>query len=101
MTDSNQRPIAVGDLVRIVRNHGCLGPDRGMGVIFTVERMEIAHSFHCRGCQQIITEMRGKTLLYGRIAAGDGYYPLAWVKKIPPLEELEGANTDEPIKEPA
>ena len=96
-------PIKVGDLVRIVKNHGCTldRPHRGIGFITTVERIERAFAYHCKGCDEVVRELNGHMLMYGRTSIGPGYYPLAWVKRIPPLSELEGEKQKEDLREPA
>jgi hypothetical protein len=82
-------PISVGDLVQVVR-WPCCG--RGnLGMIFTVGVID-NNLFRCTpdGCGK---EHKGpNAALRGKIAA-----PLAWLKRIPPLSELEGEKRDEEI----
>jgi hypothetical protein len=92
------KPISVGDLVMVLRSCDCK-PERGYGTIFTVEAIEAAYRFECIRCDRIIRD--GRPLAFGRISKGPGYHPVAWLRRIPPLEELEGEKTQEKIKEPA
>lgn len=87
------RPIQVGDLVQIVRwPHKCT-PQSGwprLGTPFVVEAIDTC-------CCGICGERTG-------IGAGNGLgrgAPLSWLKRIPPLEELEGQRTEETLREPA
>lgn len=93
-------PIGVGDLVRIVQSHDC-DPNLGLGYITTVERIEIARAFQCAKCMKIDHSLDGQKLAYGTIAGTSGYWPLAWLRRIPPLAELEDQDTREDLREPA
>ena len=95
----NATAIRVGDLVRIVKNHGCVPgrPNRGFGFIFRVERMEPARAWHCTGCNTVDHDLDGQTLLWGHISTGHGFYPMAWCRRIPPLEELDDVKRDEEV----
>lgn len=92
------KPIQVGDLVRVIRAHDCK-PTRGYGVIFTVERIAPARRFECIHCLGTIKD--GRPLAYGIISRGPGWHPLEWLRRIPPLDELEGERTEEDLREPA
>jgi hypothetical protein len=88
-------PIKVGDVVMQV--HSCCGAY--LGRIFMVEHIRPGpgsiYWFVCGKC----TAPRFQPVYaftYGIAAA-----PLAWLKRIPPLSELEGVKTEEDIREPA
>ena len=91
------RAIQVGDLVMTVRGH-CANTDPWVGKIYTV--LEISSSLRqgCGGCgsdENINASMTSAHLGF-RL-----WWPTSWLKRIPPLEELEGTKIDEPIQEPA
>ena len=93
------RPIQVGDLVQVVRwphpcTHGAVS-GKTFPWIFRVKRIR-AISPKCPNCNQQIEP--GSSSAYYSI---DNAIPLPWLKRIPPLSELEGTKTDEPMKEPA
>ena len=85
-------PIKVGDLVVVVRGHKC-----DVGAVYRVSSIQKnVHGWVCGVC--------GFRKLFHSAWAdrGDCYgAPLPWLKRIPPLEELEGEKRDEQIKEPA
>lgn len=88
--------IAVGDLVQIVR-WPCCG--RYLGEIHGVRGFgQLSATYACNGCC-------AKRAVVPAALIGDakssGLVPLAWLKRIPPLSELEGVRTEEPIKETA
>jgi len=108
----SDRPIAVGDLVVVVRGHSCVLELIG-GWVYRVESIErqIGGGWFCNRCgtRDIAPEaMYGATghrkpagvnlLKAGR---GPAAIPLQWLKRIPPLDELEGERTEEKTKEPA
>ena len=91
----SDKPISVGDLVVVVRWPCCAG---ALGTIFRVAAFvpQGVHSEHCYKCNtyhgdiaSVRPEVRG------------GVYPVAWLRRIPPMEELEGQHTQEKAKEPA
>jgi hypothetical protein len=92
------KPISAGDLVYVVRACDC-NRERGVGRMFVVAKIEGAYNWHCKYCATIFTD--GRLLAYGDAWFGDGYHPVAWLRRIPPLEELEGQRTEEKIHEPA
>jgi hypothetical protein len=87
-------PIKVGDLVRVVRACDCK-PLRGYGTIFMVEKIETAFNLTCKHCSAVIRD--GRPLAYGTISKGSGWHPLAWLRRIPPLSELDDVRQDEEI----
>lgn len=95
MTDRADRPIAVGDLVVIVRPREC-GCTTAIGRVFRVSGL-ITDFHHCKNCGHK-TWPRKYLLATG---FEDHGYSLNRLKRIPPLDELESAKTDEPMKEPA
>lgn len=97
MGQGTERPITVGDLVRVVKNHGCTSdPHRGIGKVAVVERIEVAYAYHCVGCDRVLHELNGQALIYARCDRW-GFYPMAWVRRIPPLEELEGERDEDDV----
>lgn len=90
----SDRPIQVGDLVAVVR--ACCTTPRVS--IFRVGEIRVAPiAAGCHNCGY--TKPAGTPL--ARVNDSDAGYPLPWLKRIPPLDELEGTKTDEPLKEPA
>ena len=83
-------PIKVGDLVVVVR-WPCCG--KGLGVVDRVTSIfptprPFKHS--CAWCHAETVE--------GTTVETEGYYlPHSWVRRIPPLSELEGEKRDEEI----
>jgi hypothetical protein len=69
---------------------------RGYGTIFTVEKIESAFNSGCKHCGAVIRD--GRPLAYGTIAAGSGWHPVAWLRRIPPLSELDDVRQDEEIE---
>lgn len=107
--------IKVGDLVQVVRGHSCL-MERVGGYTFTVtglvqaigggwtcsicgERDIARHdAYGAAGCPRPPTRIH---LPYAHLTKGKANIPLSSLKRIPPLEELEGERTQEDIREPA
>ena len=86
-------PIQIGDLAMQIRAC-CALTARGNGKIGTVHFMRHDETY-CRGCR---TWHRGIHIGLTANASGG---PIEWVKRIPPLSELEGTKTEEDIREPA
>ena len=81
--------IKVGDLVMVVRKHGC-GCD--LGDVFVVRELERSPSGYldCSVC--------GARAFSSLDASSDhGWRAVAALKRIPPLSELEGEKRDEEI----
>ena len=94
------RPIAVGDLVMVVKPPLCpKNQDSAIGHIFCVD--EIALSAPDRVCPSCFVRhsFLDNTLLAR--PAGEAGFALSRLKRIPPLDELEGQRTEEKLKEPA
>lgn len=92
MTDNSQRPIAVGDLVQIIA-WPCCGWK--LGIVRTVKEFEASNTARCGKCFR-----SGPSTMYARFSP-DGDAPVAWLKRIPPLDELESNDLCHPMKEPA
>ena len=88
------RPIQVGDLVQVVRWPCCdkhLGKTTDVVGFYTIEG----------GGAMCCGSMNYPVGAAGAILKGQFFAPISWLKRIPPLDELEGTKTDEPMKEPA
>jgi hypothetical protein len=98
----SDKPIAVGDLVVVVRGHPCVFAFRG-GVPFKVKKFvsQIGGGWTCNNCGMRDIEPETKIAAQLWHTSAHGGVPLWWLKRIPPLEELEGVKTEEQIKEPA
>lgn len=93
----SERPIAVGDLVQVVRGCGCWN-----GSIFIVKTfIAYAPAVDCGKCAFSLspapTLAVSENWRLGKMLCA----PLSWLKRIPPLSELEGVDTQENIREPA
>ena len=87
------RPISVGDLVQVVRA-GCPCPeieDTNIGKVFIVKALVFSYG-KCADCG------RSDPPCW---CADDGIdlFPLRRLRRIPPLSELEGERTQEPVRE--
>lgn len=104
-------PIRVGDLVELVRGHSCLLELRG-GAIFTVKELlpQTGGGWTCGKCGErdiATSDAYGASglgpahvkvdLPYINRTSGVSSIPLSFLKRIPPLEELEGQKRDEEI----
>ncbi len=91
---TDRTAIQVGDLVQVV--HSCCGVF--VGAIATVSGFAEPATHPCIDCGRVASGLvRAK---FDRNTFPKAC-PVAWLKRIPPLEELEGTKTDEPMKEPA
>lgn len=109
------KPISVGDLVQVVRGHSCL-MERVGGYTFTVTDLVPAigggwtcglcgernigrsDAYGAAGCPRPPTRIH---LPYKHLTQGPMCIPVSFLKRIPPLEELEGEKRDEKLMEPA
>jgi hypothetical protein len=91
------KPISVGDLVMVVRD--CCG--QYLGLTFRVEKVWTpSQGVICTECRVDFGSISvAETGMPKGIPAGR--LPLSWLKRIPPLSELEGEKTQEDIREPA
>ena len=92
------RPIQVGDLVQVVR-WPCCGV--ALGYTYRVAEFRTWGERQCSKCKALI-----KATIHAKGGADpfDGLcpaIPLEWLKRIPPLSELEGEKTEEKLREPA
>jgi len=86
------KPISVGDLVRIT--HACCDPKNVVGYFEEVTRISNT-STDCGRCR---TPHHGA---HAWFRSGNHYgFPVAWLKRIPPLADLEGVLAQGEIKHP-
>ena len=90
------RPIAVGDLVVVVKATHCCGSLKNVGRVFRVLEFR-SYDGKCAACG--IAGDRSM-LAFARPKPSNGY-SLFRLKRIPPLGELEGERTEENLREPA
>ena len=90
----NTEPIQAGDLVIVVRSYCECGLNRQLGHIFRVVQV-VEHNNYCYQCHQTMREWTAET---GEITFGmHDNFPLYALKRIPPLDELVGAEADEEL----
>lgn len=90
----SDKPIAVGDLVQVVRtccNEFLKGP-----WIFQVAEIASEPEAFCSQCSK---DVPGGAQARGLTGHRVGV-PLPWLRRIPPLSELEGQQTQEPLRVP-
>ncbi len=92
----SERPIQVGDLVQVVRWSQC---GCGLGEVGRVSEFLECENSGCGLCKTPPTKKTGTAA--ANIKSGRFCVPLEWLKRIPPLDELEGERTQETIREPA
>ena len=98
-SQSANQPIAVGDLVQVVRSCCEIAAAEELGLIRTVLEISVNDAgayLQRRGCRCL----HGRLQKIARIEP-TGWHPVAWLKRISPLSELEGVKTQEDIREPA
>ena len=91
----SDRPIQVGDLVMVVKPTPCCGNEKAIGDIHVVlEPVGLAPNTRCIYCNllgpHIDTVKIAERLVIERYR----------LKRIPPLEELEGQRTEESTRDP-
>lgn len=88
------KPISVGDLVQVIRwPHDCF-PRTSFPTIFTVLEIHPMNP-RCPRCdEQVALGDRSAMLRHNGKNTG---LPLSWLKRIPPLSEMEGEKRDEEI----
>lgn len=94
------KPIAVGDLVVVMRPSKCQcnrGEWRTAGLIFRVAKIRMSSGRFCSECGSA----KPDALVADPDFESRYIFTLDRLKRIPPLEELEGSKTEENIKEPA
>lgn len=83
------KPISVGDLVVVVSGHACsLGKIRSVAGFHAEE----GRGLKCVICEHVWYPPAGEPLA---ISTGGSYYPLINLKRVPPLNELDGHITEE------
>lgn len=93
----SEQPIAVGDLVQVVKPKPCCGSTASMGQIFRVANIRggdwvLGPCWHCRA---------DLCVPHAQDPADGLWAEISRLKRIPPLSELEGQRTEETRKEPA
>ena len=89
--------ISVGDLVVVVRiDGGCTHAPHFMGRIFTVLSIRTDYGVTCYVCKKRDIAKDGEANVEYRPG---NYLPMRWLKRIPPLADLEREQTE--AKEPA
>jgi len=97
----SDKPISVGDLVQVVRWGKCRCNGR-LGLIFRVSSMgEWDAGGFCSNCKTQSVIPPGVKFTYARAEGMAAYAPVHWLRRIPPLDDLEGEKRDEKLKEPA
>ena len=90
----SDRPIQVGDLVQIIRARGCCPDHTSWGYTFVVSKI-MDSNWVCLYCgkehERLLCAFEKDTCIA----------ETRRLKRIPPLEELEGQRTEEKLKEPA
>ena len=87
-------PIKVGDLVTVVRTCCSTTADESIGLIGTVTTIEAFRTgtWACTYCSADGNDLKAKFSNSSFPIA-----PLSWLKRIPPLSELEGERTEEKL----
>jgi hypothetical protein len=88
----SDKPISVGDLAVVLKTHCDSNPN--LGRIVTVDSI-VTHWIRCIQC-------RKNSVFEGRIAIycvrGERFgSPLPWLKRIPPLDELENIDVEDKL----
>lgn len=98
----SDRPIQVGDLVQVIRSSHVCG-EAHLGRIFAVEKMPMPNpGVECLICGAKNVALRNTPVVGFSCKPGKlGYMPASWVRRIPPLDELEGEKQKEDLREPA
>ena len=86
------KKIKVGDLAVVVRPSPCCGNTLAVGKVFRVSRVA-TESGMCRNCESRSVDTHA--------LGGEYAYLVSRLKRIPPLDKLEGARSEEKLKEPA
>ena len=85
------KPIRVGDLVQVVRSC-CTGYLDAKTPIFTLAAIENFPPAKCAWCGFSLPDGA-----YGARKVGKCGFPIDWLKRIPPLEELETVRTEDEV----
>lgn len=84
--------ISVNDLVMVVRPTSCCGTSKGIGLVFTVKKIETKEFTLCAYCDKVIDSYVG---VWG---AGNTPYRIERLKRIPPIGELDKIENEEPVE---
>ena len=95
----SDRPIQAGDLVMLVRHCTPAMNNGSLGAVFVVKEIVHHQIDSCVLCGANHTGMYARPV--AKYAGTHTRAPLSWLKRIPPLDELEGAKTQEKLREPA
>lgn len=92
------KPISVGDLVMVVRGHECVLRLKG-GIPWRVLGFSAQRNggWHCPKCFE--GDIAPEAAIAARLEfhdKGNGI-PLSWLKRIPPLDELETVRTEDEV----
>ena len=91
----SDRPIQVGDLVMVVKPTPCCKSEKAIGEIYVaLESTDVAPTTRCIHCG--LVEPIGDVVMIYRQMVIERYR----LKRIPPLEELEGQRTEESTRDP-
>ena len=80
-----------GDTVQVVRWPCCGG---ALGAIFLVEAVHIADGCQCNYCGRVHLDVGRLAIAWGPRRAA----PVKWLKKYPPLAELDAGKTKQETK---
>lgn len=92
-------PIKEGDLVAVVRPTPCCASTVGMGSVYTVVHLG-RFSLQCLCCGEVFEDETQAAQFFIEASPGKTYptgHLISRLKRIPPLEELEGEKRDEEI----
>ena len=87
------KPISVGDLVQVVKETPCCRCGDSLGKTFVVEEISNLIPTLCKFCGS------DRDGLAARISGAIEWCDLYRLKRFPPLSELEGAKTEEKLRE--
>ena len=90
--------IKVGDLVMIMRCCCARAEAEHLGTIHSILTLGDGAGWNAACCGYKGGELDAR--LFER-PSNKGWFKRHWLKRIPPLEELEGRRTEEKLKEPA
>jgi len=89
----SDRPIQMGDLVQVVRPTTCCNSSRYTGYLFVVRDLRVTHRGSCAACGQPTPPNE-----VCAIGPEGAHTELPRLRRIPPLSELEGVETEEGVK---
>lgn len=89
----SDKPISVGDLVQVIGSH--CGKSGALGIIRTVEGFK-SSSCRCTGCGFVVNEEL-VAVLEGPAPWSKWHIPVRYLKRIPPLDELESEKNKEEL----